>query len=416
MPVARPHLRVAALAVGVVAMLALAACTGDPVDGSGNADDDLAAAGGGGGRVEAEPKPVLFDAEVRVPGGSVQQVAVDSPIRVGAVEGSLDEVVVWHGKRSPANTLPGTFSAAGSEWRLAGGVLEPGLTYTVESTGTNEEGQRRTVRDRFSTDALTLDEQTYPSIAPLQGETVGVGMPVIVTFDIPVTDRAAIEKHLSVSSIPQMRGSWHWMSDTEVHFRPRTFWPAGTDVEVDVDINSVDAGNGIYGQESRTVSFDVGDSVVSTINVDTYRMRVAVNGELQRVVPISAGKAGFETRGGTKLIMEKHESKRMDAATTGIAPGDPEYYNIANVEYAMRVTYSGEFLHAAPWSVGDQGSANVSHGCVGMSTEDAAWLFGISQRGDVVHVVGSSRELEKGNGWTDWDMSWSEYKAGSALT
>jgi lipoprotein-anchoring transpeptidase ErfK/SrfK len=106
----------------------------------------------------------------------------------------------------------------------------------------------------------------------------------------------------------------------------------------------------------------------------------------------------------------------MDAATVGIQPGDPEYYNIPDVEYAMRVTYTGEFLHAAPWSVGSQGYANVSHGCVGMSTDNAAWLYGLSHRGDVVKTIGSGRPLEYGNGWTDWDMSWKDYKEGSALS
>ncbi len=267
----------------------------------------------------------------------------------------------------------------------------------------------------FTTQPLTLDQQTYPSVAPLQGETVGVGMPVIVTFDIPVSDRAAVERHLDVQSNPDVTGTWHWLSDTEVHYRPKSYWPSGTKVSVDVNINGVDAGNGIYGQEDRHVSFRVGDSIISTINVATHQMNVDINGKTARTVPITAGMPGFTTRSGIKLIVEKFEVKRMDAATVGIQPGDPEYYNIPDVRYAMRVTYSGEFLHAAPWSVGYQGSSNVSHGCVGMSTDNAAWLFGLSHRGDVVKTINSGRPLEQGNGWTDWDMSWKDYKAGSAL-
>jgi lipoprotein-anchoring transpeptidase ErfK/SrfK len=151
------------------------------------------------------------------------------------------------------------------------------------------------------------------------------------------------------------------------------------------------------------------------LDVTTHRMRVFVNGKLSRTLPVSAGKPGFTTRSGIKVIIEKFRTKRMDAATTGIQPGDPEYYNISNVEYAMRVTYSGEFLHAAPWSVGSQGSANVSHGCVGMSTADAAWLYGISKRGDVVDVTGSDRYMTLTNGYGDWNESFKEYEAGSAL-
>ncbi len=172
-----------------------------------------------------------------------------------------------------------------------------------------------------------------------------------------------------------------------MHWRPRTYWKPGTDVTVNADINSIPAGNGVYGQLSRSTSFHVGDAMVSRVDVKTHRMRVFRNGTLLRTIPISAGKPGFTTRSGTKVIIEKFRRKRMDAATTGISKDDPEYYNLSNVEYAMRVTYSGEFLHAAPWSVGSQGSDNVSHGCVGMSTENAAWLFNLTKRGDVVEVT-----------------------------
>jgi lipoprotein-anchoring transpeptidase ErfK/SrfK len=152
------------------------------------------------------------------------------------------------------------------------------------------------------------------------------------------------------------------------------------------------------------------------IDVAAHAMRVHKNGQLLRTIPISAGKPGFTTRSGIKVIIEKFRTKRMDAATTGIDPGDPEYYNISNVEYAQRVTYSGEFLHAAPWSVGSQGSANVSHGCVGMSTEAAAWLYGLTKRGDVVDVTGSDRPMEPTNGWGDWNVPWAQYREASALS
>ena len=165
----------------------------------------------------------------------------------------------------------------------------------------------------------------------------------------------------------------------------------------------------------QATTFHVGDSVISKVNLDTHRMRVLVNGDLARVIPVSAGKPGWETRSGTKVIIEKFREKRMDAATIGVEPGDPEYYNIEEVPYAMRVTYSGEFLHGAPWSVGAQGEANVSHGCVGMSIEDAAWLYNISKRGDVVDVTGSNKWMTLTNGYGDWTLPFKEYKQGSAL-
>ncbi len=241
-------------------------------------------------------------------------------------------------------------------------------------------------------------------------------MPVIVQFDVPVTDRASIERHLSVTSTPKQAGAWHWVSGKEVHWRPKKYWKPGTEVTVDADINSVPAGNGVYGQVSRSVSFEVGDSIVSRVNVPAHQMKVFVNGSLARTMPISAGKPGFTTRSGTKVIIEKVEHKVMDAATLGVAENDPDYYRI-DVDYALRVTYSGEFLHAAPWSEASQGVANVSHGCVGMTTENAAWLFNLThQRGDVVEVRGTDRHMTLNNGYGDWNAPFQEYAEGSALS
>jgi lipoprotein-anchoring transpeptidase ErfK/SrfK len=339
-------------------------------------------------------------------------VPVDTLVEAAAEDGSLERVTV-----TSANgelRLPGRLAKDGT-WR-ATERLEPGTRYNLAATAVNEGGKTRQLHRTFRAVPLTLDQQTYASIAPLEGETVGVGMPVIVQFDVAVTNKASIEKHLSVQTSPQQAGSWHWISDNEVHWRPRTYWQPGTKVTVDADINSIPAGRGVFGQLSRTTSFTVGDAIVSKINVATHTMRVFQNGNLLRTIPISAGKPGFTTRSGTKVIIEKHRTKRMDAATTGISQDDPEYYNIANVEYAMRVTYSGEFLHAAPWSVGSQGSANVSHGCVGMSTADAAWIYNLSKRGDVVEVTGSDRYMTLTNGYGDWNASFADYKAGSALS
>jgi lipoprotein-anchoring transpeptidase ErfK/SrfK len=184
---------------------------------------------------------------------------------------------------------------------------------------------------------------------------------------------------------------------------------------VDADLNGVDVGGGVFGQLDRTVSFTVGRSLVHRVDVRRHVMRTFVDGRLVRTTPISAGKPGFETRSGTKVVLEKFRTKRMDAATTGIQPGDPEYYDIPDVEYALRVTYSGEFLHAAPWSVGSQGSANVSHGCVGMSTEDARWVYDNTRRGDVVEVTGTDRTMTLENGFGDWNLPFEDYAEGSAL-
>ena len=336
-------------------------------------------------------------------------VAVDKTLEVKAEDGTLKQVTV----RSKDHQVAGRIVNGGTLWR-AKDRLEPGLRYQVNAVAVDSEGLSTTQRSTFQTENLSLERQTFPSIAPLSGETVGVGMPVIVKFDVPVTDRASIERHLSVTNTSHQQGAWHWVSGNEVHWRPRTYWKPGTDVTVKADINSIPAGNGVYGQVSRSATFHVGDSVISRVDVAAHRMKVFINGSLARTMPISAGKPGFITRSGTKVIIEKVRHKVMDSETVGIPKGDPEYYKL-DVEYAMRVTYSGEFLHAAPWSAGSQGVANVSHGCVGMTTDNAAWLFNLTKRGDVVEVTGSDRHMTLYNGYGDWNAGFEEYAKGSAL-
>ncbi len=397
--------RTAAVAALISLATVVAGCSGDPDEPTAGETPSTSPSASASAESVARVSTSL-------PEGS-DPVPVDQEVELTAEEGTFEKVEVTFGpKRRP---LAGELSEDKTTWTSTQ-RLEPGLRYRVRTVAVDDEGREARERSSFRTTPLSLDQQTYPSIAPLGGETVGVGMPVIVTFDVPVTDRAAIERHLSVESTPRQAGAWHWLSDNEVHWRPRTYWKPGTDVTVKADINSIPAGNGVYGQLSRSTSFQVGDAMVSRVDIKSHRMRVFRNGTLLRTIPISAGKPGFTTRSGTKVIIEKFREKRMDAATTGIDEDDPEYYNIEDVEYALRVTYSGEFLHAAPWSVGSQGSANVSHGCVGMSTANAAWLYNLTKRGDVVEVTGSDRYMTLTNGYGDWNASFAEWKQGSALS
>ncbi|MEP6666485.1 MAG: Ig-like domain-containing protein [Nocardioidaceae bacterium] len=338
-------------------------------------------------------------------------VTVDTPVTVEVADGTLQSVVVKAAQKKP---LAGAFNNAKTEWK-ADGFLEPGMTYLVKAKASRSAGNVSISRSTFTTQDLSLDQQTYPSLTPLQNEVVGVGMPVIVQFDIPVKNKAAFESRMRVETQPSAAGSWNWISDQEVHWRPKNYWKPGTTIHVAVDVNGVNAGNGVYGQMNRSLDFKIGRAVIMKTDLASEQMRVMIDGALARTIPITGGKSGFETRSGTKLIVEKIASKRMDAATVGTDPADPEYYNIPNVKYAQRVTFSGEFIHAAPWSVASQGFSNVSHGCVGMSTENGAWLFGVTHRGDPVEVTGTQRGLEDNNGWTDWNESFKDYRAGSAL-
>lgn len=391
-----------ALALMAVVSGGLAGCdAGGAVPGSSSPGED-------GATDSAAPAPeVSVVANVR---RGEQGVPVDRTVTVSAEDGTISSVRV----SSPAGSVAGELTTDRSSW-TATGLLEPGTAYVVKTVAANADGDqvRRTVR--FRTQDLTLDEQTYASVAPLAGETVGVGMPVVVTFDLPVADKAAFERHMTVTSTPTQAGSWHWLSDTEAHWRPKRYWQPGTEVDVDIDVNSVAAGGGIYGQESRQLSFEVGDAHIYRVNAQTHQMKVFRNGELLRTLPITTGKPGFTTRSGVKVIMEKFESRRMNSETVGISRNDPEAYDIDDVRWAMRLTNSGEFIHAAPWSVGSQGYANVSHGCTGMSTEDAGWLYAMSRRGDVVEYTGTDRPMTLDNGYGDWNASFADYRQGSAL-
>jgi lipoprotein-anchoring transpeptidase ErfK/SrfK len=400
--------RAAVLLAAVTLSLSLAACQEGKSE-SGDDTENQAAGESGSGGTEDDAAPAAEVSSNVAAGG--QNVKVDTPVSVSVTDGTLTDVVV----KAKKTTLKGSLNADKTMW-TASELLEPGTTYVVKSSASNSEGVETTSRSTFSTQNLTLDQQTYASLTPLQNETVGVGMPVIVQFDLPVKNKAEFEQHMKVTAQPATDGSWSWISDTEAHWRPKHYWKSGTRVHVDVDVNSLPAGKGIYGQMNRTVDFKIGQSVIMKTDVSTDQMKVLIDGKLARTIPITGGKPGFETRSGTKLIIEKFAVKRMNAVTVGIKPGDPEFYDIPDVQYAQRVTYSGEFIHAAPWSSYAQGVYNMSHGCVGVSTENGAWLFSVTHRGDPVEVTGSSRGLEQGNGWTDWDQTYKEFKAGSALS
>lgn len=343
-----------------------------------------------------------------------QKVPVDTVVSVKADGGTVSDVTLTYKdpKKGDVN-VEGTLDPAGATW-VAASLLEPGTSYSLTMTGKNPGGDAATQHSTFTTEALSKKQQIYPTMVG-NGATVGIAMPVVIRFDVPVTDKAAFQKKMSVTSVPAQPGSWSWVSNSEAHWRPAEYWQPGTKVTANIDVNSVAGGKGTYGQMSISGGFTVGDATIMNADLASHQMTVTVNGAVAKTIPITGGKKGFESRSGTKVIMEKFDSLRMDANTVGIEPGDPNYYNIPDVRYAMRETNSGEFIHAAPWSVGSQGKANVSHGCIGVSTANGAWLFGLVKVGDPVVVTGTSRGLEAGNGWTDWNVSYDQWKTGSAL-
>jgi lipoprotein-anchoring transpeptidase ErfK/SrfK len=349
---------------------------------------------------------------VVAPAKGTTQVRPDAAVTVTASAGTLTTVIVRPAKGG--DPVPGALSADRTTWtRDPAAPLPFGTTFAVLAQGVDSTGLARIVQSTFATLQPAAALSAVWNASEDQGP-VGVGMPILVVFNHPVTNRAEVEKHLSVQLSKPVTGSWHWFSQKSVRWRPKTYWPSGERVDVHLDVAGVDAGGGVWGTKNMEFGFTVGPATISTVDVATDQMTVTQNGKVVRVIPVTTGKAGYLTRGGIKVIITKEPSRVMDSTTVDIPAGSPDAYHL-KVFDAMRLTWSGEFLHAAPWSVYAQGHMNVSHGCTGMSNENAAWLYGVSKVGDVVRYVSSTRALEPDNGWTDWNISWPQWSAGSAL-
>jgi lipoprotein-anchoring transpeptidase ErfK/SrfK len=405
--------RLAGAAGVVVLATILAACGGTTTKQSaGTGSQPEASASTQPSAPPAEkPNPVTFKPNVK---DGASNVKVDTLITVSADWGTLTKVKLTYTNkdrqgRTQHGTVAGKISQDHTQW-TASGRLEPAAAYKLTSVGKNHVNQPNTDTATFRTQKLRLDQQTYPTLYPLKGWHVGVGMPVVLTFDVPVKNKREFEKNLHVKSSPAQAGTWHWYSSKEARYRPKNYWKPGTKVSVTANLNGLYAGNGIYGQNSTKTHFTVGRSQITKINLASHVAKVYRNGKHVRTIYVSGGKPGWQTRSGVKLIMDKLYTTKMTNAMIGAR----EHYSL-RVRYAMRITSSGEFLHAAPWNAAYFGRRNASHGCVGMSTGNAAWLFSRTLIGDPVVTTGSSRGMEYGNGYSDWNMSYAQYKKGSAL-
>jgi lipoprotein-anchoring transpeptidase ErfK/SrfK len=359
-------------------------------------------AGGLGGQA-AQPAKIVI-----TPANGTKKVRPDGTVRVIASGGRLTGVKVT---AKGVGAVKGKLTPDGSSWESSGRMI-PDTRYTVTIKSENTKGTAATTKTTFTT--LTPTDKLGTSIMPLDGETVGVGMPVGVFFTDPITDKAKVEKQLQVTSSSKVEGAWRWIGDRQIRWRPKEFWPAGEKVTLRVKLAGVEAGKGVWGMSDRVIRFTVGDSHVSTVSVSKHTMSVAVNGKVVKTLPVSTGRDKYPTTNGIHTVLEKNRHKIMDSATIGIPKGDPGYYRL-QVEFAVRITNTGEFVHSAPWSEGSQGSANVSHGCVNLSMENGEWFFGLARRGDVVKVTGSPRKPGETEGLLEWNRSFEAWKSGSAL-
>jgi lipoprotein-anchoring transpeptidase ErfK/SrfK len=394
------------LAVAVVVVLALVGVgvltLGRDGGGAGGGSGPGNGAKGSGDKAPVAPVRLTVS-----PRNGAAKVPLDARARVVADNGRLRRVRVTGG----GERLAGKLADDGRSWESTG-PLAPATRYRVVADAADEAGAPTRRQTTFTT--LRPRAELRAAIMPLDGETVGVGLPIGVWFNEPVADRAAVERRLQVTSSKPVTGAWHWFNDSEVHYRPREYWPSGARVTLNARLAGTDAGDGVWGVADRTIRFRIGERRISIVDVRTHRMRVVSGGRTLRVLPVSTGRERYPTTNGIHFVIEKTPVKLMDSSTIGIPRNSPGGY-YQRVAWSVRISNSGEFVHAAPWSTGSQGRANVSHGCVNLSTANAAWYYGLTRRGDVVEVRGSPKRPGDSFGVADWNMSWRAWLAGSAL-
>lgn len=351
------------------------------------------------------PLPVLSARVVTEPGDGADDVAPTAPVRVTVTDGTIDSVALTNPQ---GRQVEGRLSEDRTTWT----TTEPlgySKTYTWSGSASGIDGQPRAIAGSFRT--LTPARVVGGQLNVADGSTYGVAMPVALTFSSPVADKAAVERALSVQTSVPTEGSWAWLSDTRVHWRPKTYFAPGTQVRVAANLYGLPMGDGAWGGDDVSSAFTVGRSYVLRGDTRTHRLMAFADGVKVADYPVSYGldsDPGRVTHSGTHVVMQKYATYYMS---------NPRYdYQNVEARWAVRISNNGEFLHAAPWSVRQQGNTNVSHGCVNLAPGDAEAVFNAVLPGDPVEIVGSTQQLgaEDGN-YYDWTVPWEAWTAKSAL-
>jgi len=349
------------------------------------------------------PPPAAVNA---TPAADAQDVDLLAPISVVASGGTLDAVrlVNAQGEEVP---VAGTLAPDGLSWTTAQNELGYGKTYTITAAMKNVAGVANEATSSFTT--VVPDNKTAVSNFPTDGMTVGIAQPIAITFDEPIVDRAAAQQAITITTSPEQQGGFRWINDQELRWRPAAFWQSGTTVAVTVDIYGKNLGDGVYGQEDSAFGFVIGRSMTAEIDDNTKTMTVMQDGQVINSIPVSLGSNRYPTYNGVHVVAEKYESKIKDSSTWGLT-GTGAYRT--EVGWATRISSSGEFVHAAPWSVDSQGYENVSHGCVNVSTDAAIWFYDTFIPGDPVTIKNTvGPNLEVWDGYGDFQMPFEEYVA-----
>ncbi|HEY7223195.1 MAG TPA: Ig-like domain-containing protein [Micromonosporaceae bacterium] len=341
------------------------------------------------------------------PGSGAAQQPISTEIGVNLANADLVHVRLV--RSGTTQELPGRLRADGSAW-----VPDAPLAYSAsyEATVSAKSADGRDLAQTTSFTTMPAPRSSVDTgLYAFDGQTVGVAMPIVVQFghDIPADARAEVQKRLFVTTDPQQPGVWSWASPREILYRAPNYWKPGTKINVRSALKGVPMGNGQFGDADREATVTVGDKVFMYVDNKAKQMQVYLNDKLARTMPVSLGKPSTPSSSGFMVTMSHEPTTVFDTR------GEPNGGYVINIQWAMRLTWGGEFVHSAPWSVGSQGHTNVSHGCVNLSPTNAKWLFDLSHVGDPIIVKGTERTLAHGNGWTAWDLPWSQYITGSAL-
>ena len=406
--------RAAGSALAGLALLLAAACAKVP----GTTWHGPAGAGGGASQ---SPSVDPGAGITIVPAADATDVSVTDPVTVTIDDGSLDTVAMTN---QAGRQVRGTFDAAKQTWRSAED-LGYGKTYTVAVTGTAAGGRHAAKTTTFTTlkpkSVATVYLRANGSHLLRERSVYGVGQPIIAYFDKPVTDRAAAEQSLKVTTDPPVVGRWHWLDSRELHYRPQMYWKPGTKVTVKTSVYGKQLGAGVYGGTDSSASFTVGPSKIAIADNAAHHMRVYFDGKLVRDIPVSMGMGGtaktptgqtvnYWTTNGAHVVIEKTPVTHMSSTGVGFTdPNDKKNYYDEDVKLTVRISYLGEFVHMADWNIWAHGKVNTSHGCINVGPANAQWFYDNFNPGDIVEVKNSPRPLDLRNGLGDWQVPWSQW-------
>ena len=390
--------------IGLVAFaLVASACTpsgGAETQGSDDAVDPDPAELSITPEADAEELPPNSPITITAEGGVITDVQVDQVVSEETEEEEDDSLY----------EMTGSLNEDETEW-VSHWNLRPGAEVTVTATAENEAGEATELVHDFTThEAVPGQRLDLTSNFPSSGDTVGVGMPVVINFDLPVTNKVEVENSMMVTSEQEIAGAWVWQTDQLAVFRPEEYWEPHQDVTVDLNLAGVEAAEDVFGYRNYQIDFEVGRELIATMHVPDHEMTVEIDGEHERTMEVSNGAANREfdtTTSGVHVLMERYENLTMDSATVGIQEDEPGYYKV-DVEYAVRTSNSGEFIHEMS-SNSAIGSGNTSNGCTNLRMDDAQWFFTNTMMGDILDTTGTDREFEWDNGWGFWQLSWDEW-------